>query len=494
MLLSATVVPVYFSNAEQAEAATGPVEFDEPRYESVNRGELLMYSNSLIENTDTAFNGRDYPTQAQEARNRNNTNIDGRNSLQLYSWQKQPVDIDNREETSNSSSVTIDVPGNAEVKWAGLYWAANSYDLNKSVDSSVLFTDAGGSDHNVSPESTATIDSLNIGSPDRTNGTGYHNFADVTSIVQNSGNGSYTLGNIPFPGGLDSPNYDAWAGWNLIIVTDDEEQPYRSFSIFDGYEYVSRDNPGVTVDLNNAFNVPQSGVPDARMVYSGYEGDAFISGDSLAIEDNDSGGFESLSAGSIRPENDFFTQAITVDDSYQANERTQNPSYTNSFGMDAASLNLDPSYFANGQTDARFRATTEGDSYIMSNFGFAVDVGSTKVTLEFTDDEGNTLDTEEITGNPGDEYTVDPPDIDGYETPSEPVTGTFGEEDSNVPVVYEQDAVEGGSVTAEYVDQDGNPIAENEVVTGNVDESYDTDAKEIDGYTLKDYLRVLHLK
>ena len=41
-----------------------------------------------------------------------------------------------------------------------------------------------------------------------------------------------------------------------------------------------------------------------------------------------------------------------------------------------------------------------------------------------------------------------------------------------------------GKVTVRYVDQDGNDLADNEILTGQTSTEYNTEAKEIKGYKL----------
>ncbi|WP_162297898.1 Cna B-type domain-containing protein [Halalkalibacillus sediminis] len=46
----------------------------------------------------------------------------------------------------------------------------------------------------------------------------------------------------------------------------------------------------------------------------------------------------------------------------------------------------------------------------------------------------------------------------------------------------------GGDVTAKYEDEDGNEIADSEVFSGNIGDSYNTEQKEIDGYRFKEVI------
>ena len=60
-------------------------------------------------------------------------------------------------------------------------------------------------------------------------------------------------------------------------------------------------------------------------------------------------------------------------------------------------------------------------------------------------------------------------------------SGEFTEEEQEVIYYYEKQM---GKVTVRYVDQDGNDLADSEVLTGQTSTEYNTEAKEIKGYKL----------
>ncbi|MFA1822385.1 MucBP domain-containing protein, partial [Virgibacillus oceani] len=95
---------------------------------------------------------------------------------------------------------------------------------------------------------------------------------------------------------------------------------------------------------------------------------------------------------------------------------------------------------------------------------------------------------EQLTGNIGDPYEAQPKDIDGYELVEVPSneTGEFGEEPQTVTYVYTPvvEPTPGAPVDVEYVDENGNPIADPEQLTGNIGDPYEAQPKDIDGYEL----------
>ncbi|WP_061100550.1 MucBP domain-containing protein [Enterococcus faecalis] len=111
------------------------------------------------------------------------------------------------------------------------------------------------------------------------------------------------------------------------------------------------------------------------------------------------------------------------------------------------------------------------------------------VTVNYEDEEGNEIaDSVILNGNVGEEYTTDQKEIAGYtfKEVKGNATGQFTDQAQIVTYVYTKNSVAGGDVTVKYVDEDGNSISEDVVKTGNIDDQYTTDQKEIAGYTFKE--------
>ncbi|MGT9146139.1 MucBP domain-containing protein, partial [Enterococcus faecalis] len=111
------------------------------------------------------------------------------------------------------------------------------------------------------------------------------------------------------------------------------------------------------------------------------------------------------------------------------------------------------------------------------------------VTVKYVDEDGNSISENVIkTGNVDDQYTTDQKEIAGYtfKEVEGNATGQFTDQAQTVTYVYTKNSVAGGDVTVKYVDEDGNSISENVIKTGNVDDQYTTDQKEIAGYTFKE--------
>ncbi|SDE36934.1 sigma-70 family RNA polymerase sigma factor [Glycomyces harbinensis] len=126
-----------------------------------------------------------------------------------------------------ASGAVLDVPGGAEIAWAGLYWAGAHEDL----PSEVSLAGPGGSWSGVSADST------------RDTSPGVQAFADVTDLV--SGGGEYWVATdnhqLPtsecdhWPIGGDAHCLDRhFAGWSLTVVYAEPGAAAKEVAVYDG--------------------------------------------------------------------------------------------------------------------------------------------------------------------------------------------------------------------------------------------------------------------
>ncbi|WP_341776799.1 class 1 internalin InlJ [Listeria monocytogenes] len=109
------------------------------------------------------------------------------------------------------------------------------------------------------------------------------------------------------------------------------------------------------------------------------------------------------------------------------------------------------------------------------------------VTVHYLDDKGEKLaDDEILSGNLDDPYTSSAKDIPDYTLTTTPdnATGTFTTTSQSVTYVYTKNIVAAEPVTVNYVDDTGKTLAPSETLNGNVGDTYNATAKQIDGYTL----------
>ncbi|MBC2183916.1 class 1 internalin InlJ [Listeria sp. FSL L7-0233] len=109
------------------------------------------------------------------------------------------------------------------------------------------------------------------------------------------------------------------------------------------------------------------------------------------------------------------------------------------------------------------------------------------ITVHYLDDKGEKLAADEVlSGNLDDPYTSSAKGIPDYTLTTIPdnATGTFTTTSQSVTYVYTKNIVVAEPVTVNYVDDTGKTLAPSETLNGNVGDTYDATAKQIDGYTL----------
>ncbi|KXS57877.1 internalin [Listeria monocytogenes] len=109
------------------------------------------------------------------------------------------------------------------------------------------------------------------------------------------------------------------------------------------------------------------------------------------------------------------------------------------------------------------------------------------VEIHYVDEDNKQLNsTTEISGTIGDNYTTEPKTIEGYTLTTTPgnATGTFTTGSQTVTYVYTKNIEAAEPITVNYVDANGKTLAPSETLNGNVGDTYNATAKQIDGYTL----------
>ncbi|HBK0530576.1 TPA: MucBP domain-containing protein, partial [Listeria monocytogenes] len=119
------------------------------------------------------------------------------------------------------------------------------------------------------------------------------------------------------------------------------------------------------------------------------------------------------------------------------------------------------------------------------------------LTVNYQDTEGNKIaDSQIVSGNIGDSYDVSGEEykleIAGYtfkEVKGE-VTGILTDKEQSVTYVYTKNPVKAKDLTVNYQDVEGNKVADSQIVSGNIGDSYDVSGEEyrleIAGYTFKE--------
>jgi gliding motility-associated-like protein len=100
-------------------------------------------------------------------------------------------------------------------------------------------------------------------------------FADVTSLVSSTGNGSYTLTDLTPDISPDiycsTPgNTTNFAGWAITVIYEDNDLTLNQVNVFDGFEAVSQLNNTLNIELNNLNVLDNQG---AKIGFTAWEGD-----------------------------------------------------------------------------------------------------------------------------------------------------------------------------------------------------------------------------
>ncbi|MCB0541124.1 MAG: gliding motility-associated C-terminal domain-containing protein, partial [Bacteroidetes bacterium] len=100
-------------------------------------------------------------------------------------------------------------------------------------------------------------------------------FADVTSFIQSTGNGTYTLSNLDLTGVIIDycGNATNYGGWAITIIYDDPSVPLNQVNIFDGMVGVSQNNTQLDILLENLNVLDNTG---AKIGFLAWEGDSGI--------------------------------------------------------------------------------------------------------------------------------------------------------------------------------------------------------------------------
>lgn len=169
-------------------------------------------------------------------------------------------------EIATASSANLNLLPSQFVEAAYLYWAGSgSGDLNVmlnglEVEAQRTFSDALDAER-----------------------TFFSAFADVTEIVLNEGNTTYTLSELDLTTIIDPycPSGTNFAGWAITIIYEDSSLPLNQVNVYDGLQSVPE---SLTITLDN-LNVLDNN--DAKIGFIAWEGDASLAvNEQLTINGN----------------------------------------------------------------------------------------------------------------------------------------------------------------------------------------------------------------
>lgn len=362
--------------ANPREAQAAPIAPFAPVFHSQTNGAVAFYGNSVLTCPATA---------ATCAAGREGASTDPKVTDNNY-YKMTAIDVDDDSSTFNSSTADATVPDGSTIMFARLYWGGR------------LATGTGGA------PARGSADSMKLKAPggdyktvtaERTDSGGaelnyaYQSSADVTSIVQDGGAGTYAGANVSAATGMDR-----YGGWSLVVAYSNPALPLRDLTVFSGFD---SQRLGTTPDELpiNGFVSPPSGPVHASVGVLAWEGDRGVGGDILKLNG------QPLSD-SLTPADNFFNSTVSSGGSPVG---TRDPAYPNTMGFDIKDTDAS-GIIANGDTSATVTASTAVDAFLPGVITTAIDLYAPAFPAVTKSVEDLTPDTPAV---PGDtlQYTLD---------------------------------------------------------------------------------------
>ncbi len=302
--------------------------------------------------------------------------------------------------TFNSSTSTVTIPVGSIVTKAFLFWFGT---LEKPSASQGGIAAVNGSDKDKvvfarNGDTCATVSACqvtgSVASELDTNGNVkfYRSYADVTNKLTSgvtwnvSGDkekAEFSAGNIQTAQGIDRS-----AGWSLILVYANPNEPLRNITVYSGFSYVAQQS-SEQINLSG-FLTPPSGAVTSNVGVVGIEGDASSTGDSLTVT---SGSKSTTVSNALNPANNFLNSTVSQDG-------VRNPyfddsgadKYKNTFGVDVDRFQLIDAV-PNSASSASVIFSSNLDTYfpaamVMANELYAPELHLTKY---ISSDSGSTV-------------------------------------------------------------------------------------------------------
>jgi uncharacterized repeat protein (TIGR01451 family) len=332
-----------------------------PRFSANATGDIAIIGNTL-ETASTVNNSGLTPADVTAAQNGvagpNGNHVDNND------WNMAYVNVDTTTPgVFNSSTSDLTLPTGATVLFAGLYWGSVTTTPAQAAARNIVKFRTPTSGGYVSITGTV-LGSFNFtGLPP---GWIYQAFADVTSLVQAAGDGTYEVANVQAAlrdGNGNLPYQGTFAGWSLVVAYSLPGAPVRNLTVFDGYAVQQSTDSPLTIPISG-FIAPPAGTVNAKVGVVTYEGDLGITGDSMALNGN-------LLSDAAAPADNFFNSGIS---NLGVPVTAKNPNYLNQMGFGAKVINVPSGVIKNGDTSATITLSTGGDGYFPGVVTTAIDL------------------------------------------------------------------------------------------------------------------------
>lgn len=200
-------------------------------------------------------------------------------------------------------------------------------------------------------------------------------FADITAIVNNIGNGTYTLSDLDLTDVIQTycqvngGNATNFGGWAVTVIYEDDSLPLNQVNVFDGLETVYLGNPLLTIELDNLNVLDNIG---AKIGFLAWEGDVNLANnETLRINGN------IISNPPLNPPDNAFNGTNSFTGSDQL------------FNMDIDFYNIENN-ISPGDTNAIITLTSNQDLVMVNNIITVLNTELPDATIEFDNIEGGT--------------------------------------------------------------------------------------------------------
>lgn len=267
-------------------------------------------------------------------------------------------DVDKDPNTYNSTRAALRMPENSRVSYARLYWGGNLRvgEVKPAKDNGrVLVAEPGGSYRQVKADTVST----------HRRGDGadaYQSSANVTSLVRDSGPGTYTVAQLNVA--MGNSKAGAWGGWTLVVAYENKKSPLRQLSVWDGFAPSGHDSKGLPVAGRQA-KFPPGAKGSVGVV--GYDGDRGSEKESFTLAVNKRAG--TPLSNSANPRGDTFNSTIT-DRGRQVSGRV--PGHRNTLGYDSDVFDAQEALRSGGNR-LLFRLSSGDDEYLLGALFSQVD-------------------------------------------------------------------------------------------------------------------------
>ncbi|MBP2000088.1 C4-type Zn-finger protein [Paenibacillus shirakamiensis] len=277
--------------------------------------------------------------------------------------------------TQNSSAAILSLPTGSTVLYAELVWAGSynygGSDVSAAIANPIKFTTPAGT-FSITPDPATAANTAPAANF-------YVNSANVTSLVQQGGIGTYVAGAIPGTAAATENNSN-FTGWTLAVAYASPFLPSRNMSIFVGAEIVNATIGAATASITG-FATPVTGVVTGRLMVSACEGDPQIAGDQ-ALFGPTAAQLVAIS-GPNNLVNNFFASQINNDQGLlNTNGTFGNLNSTPGTavigarqGWDITNVDVSPE-LVNSQTTAVIQLLSTQDQYLVNSVGLQVDVNA----------------------------------------------------------------------------------------------------------------------